>query len=208
MYFLYLPTFFIFAVLIMKATGTWDRFLQVTLFKIDSTLQYLFDVTVHITATFMAAVLSHPAVEKAAADTVVEGMNRFLTQSDLDKHMRVMTDTMARSQGELAAKAGQDFPKIVGSFLTGLIMPPKKDSKESPTAAAVVTSSTTSTVGTSPVPDRTVTTVASAETTTVTTPNSKNRADSQHGNKLPGIPLLNKATDGFGLGMLMRGKEQ
>lgn len=86
----------------------------------------IFDACVNVVALFAAAVLSHPAVQDAAARTIVRGMNDFVTQPDLDSHMKVMSETMSKTQDEMAAKAGQDFPKLVGSFIQGM-MSPKKD---------------------------------------------------------------------------------
>jgi hypothetical protein len=74
----------------------------------------VFDLVVNVTGTFLAAVLSHPDVETAVAKTMVRGMNEFVS----------------RNQPELAQRAGQDFPKLVGSFFQGMMSPRRDISTE------------------------------------------------------------------------------
>jgi hypothetical protein len=85
-----------------------------------------FGFLVRMTANFLGAVLSHPSVETAVAKCIVRGMNDFLTQDELDRHVKTMSATMQRNQPELARNAGQDFPKIVGSFFQGMLSPRKE----------------------------------------------------------------------------------
>jgi hypothetical protein len=253
----------------------WNGFLQVLL-QIQFTLlaylrlilQTIFEFVVEIFAALVSSVLSHPAVVNAAANTVVEGMNRFITQPDLDKHFKIMSDSMARNQGEMAAKAGQEFPKIVGSFLHGMIMAPtKKGSLENGQASIIANASATSTSTTTATKDNTSSVlagilptekaVATTSTTPVTTkaittaisntvpkeasPSNKTSApaetaeakeqpkvlgfpnllqqksgDAKDQPKVLGFPnLLQKNSDneknvleGFGLSLLMRGKDR
>jgi len=100
---------------------------------LSSLAQDVFDFTVHCTATFLAAVLSHPAVEEAAANVVRLGANAFITQPDLDEKLKITSETLAKSQEESARTAGEDFPKVVGAFFTGVFA--KKDKEEKPKEA-------------------------------------------------------------------------
>ena len=88
-------------------------------------LQFLFDSCVHATATFLVAVMSHPDVEAALSRTMVRGMTEFMVQPNLDVHMRVMSESLSRNNSALVAKAGQDFPKLVGTFIQGMMSPKK-----------------------------------------------------------------------------------
>jgi len=109
----------------------------------------------YIAAPFTAAVLSHPAVKEAATATLVDGMNRFLTQPDLDELLLHVNDSVSKTQGkepkngscfvtpnycedfdphtpgiclpfsphvgDIARQAGQDFPKMVRHFVSGMM---------------------------------------------------------------------------------------
>jgi len=92
--------------------------------------QGVFDFTVHCTATFLSAVLSHPAVQKAAANVVRLGADAFITDPDLDKKLKITGDNLSKNEEEAARAAGEDFPKIVGSFFSGMFA--KKDVKSIP----------------------------------------------------------------------------
>lgn len=85
--------------------------------------QRLFDALVDIVATFVAAVLNHPSVQHAVARGIVAGMKAFALEPDLGEHLRVMGETMTKTQTELARNAGEDFPKVVGNFFKGMIQP-------------------------------------------------------------------------------------
>lgn len=87
----------------------------------------IFDCFVNATATFVSTVLEHPSVKKAGAAIIVQGMNDFLLQPDLDKHVLVMSETISRNQAELARKQGKDFPKVVGSFIQGMFIPERNE---------------------------------------------------------------------------------
>jgi hypothetical protein len=78
---------------------------------------------VHLVASFVAAVLEHEAVQAAGVRTMVRAMNEFLTQPDLHQHVRAMSETMAKNQDHFARSAGQDFPKLAGQFIQGLLSP-------------------------------------------------------------------------------------
>jgi hypothetical protein len=78
---------------------------------------------VGLVARSTAAVLSHPAVKQAAANIIVLAMNQFILQPDLDQKLLIMSETMAKQQGELARRSGEDFPKLVGSFMQGMVSP-------------------------------------------------------------------------------------
>ena len=83
----------------------------------------LFDGCVEVAATFVAAVLNHPSVQLAIARGIVAGMKQFTREPDLGEHLRVMGETMTKTQTELARNAGEDFPKVVGNFFKGMMQP-------------------------------------------------------------------------------------
>ncbi|KAL7570462.1 hypothetical protein ACA910_004248 [Epithemia clementina (nom. ined.)] len=85
---------------------------------------------VELCAAFTAAVLSHPAVQEAGAQIMVLGMNKFVTQPDLNETMQVMSDTMAKTQEDFARSAGEGFPKLAGKFFEGMLSPKKKHSQQ------------------------------------------------------------------------------
>lgn len=70
---------------------------------------------------FTSIMLSHEDVQIAIGHSIVVGMNMFLRQPNLDEHVLLMSETVARTQPELARKSGEDFPKLVGSFLQGML---------------------------------------------------------------------------------------
>lgn len=81
----------------------------------------IFEAFIDVIATLAAAVLSHKAVSGAIADAIVLGMNRFLVQPDLDLRLMQMNETLSKRQSVLARKAGEDFPKMVGNFIQGMM---------------------------------------------------------------------------------------
>lgn len=70
---------------------------------------------------FTSIMLSHEDVQIAIGHSIVVGMNMLLRQPNLDEHVLLMSETVARTQPELARKSGEDFPKLVGSFLQGML---------------------------------------------------------------------------------------
>jgi hypothetical protein len=82
---------------------------------------------VDIIAKFVAAVLAHPAMQDAVTKTVVLALNGFIGQPDLHEHLTAASENLSKTQVEMARQAGRDFPKVVGSFFTGLTS--KSDSK-------------------------------------------------------------------------------
>ena len=80
---------------------------------LDSFWQWVFDVSVHSVATFVAAVMNHPAVERACAKVMARGMTEFFIEAP---------ETAKLDQ---ARNAGEDFPKLVGSFFQGMFLPRK-----------------------------------------------------------------------------------
>jgi hypothetical protein len=85
--------------------------------------QALFEGLVQCIATVCAAVLNHPSVQDAIANGIAAGMNAFLRQPDLDDHVKIMSETLSRSQRQLARNAGEDFPVLVGNFFEGIFKP-------------------------------------------------------------------------------------
>jgi hypothetical protein len=85
--------------------------------------QALFEGLVNCIAAVCAAVLNHPLVQNAIADGIVAGMNAFVRQPDLDDHVKIMSETLSRSQRQLARNAGEDFPVLVGNFFEGIFKP-------------------------------------------------------------------------------------
>lgn len=96
----------------------------------------IFEGVVHCVASFIAAVLNHPSVQDAIANGIVAGMNAFALQPDLHEKARIMSETLSRSQRELARNAGEDFPVLIGNFLQGMIKPRRdKDGNYPPVQA-------------------------------------------------------------------------
>jgi hypothetical protein len=85
--------------------------------------QALFEGLVNCIAAVCAAVLNHPSVQNAIANGIVAGMNAFVRQPDLDDHVKIMSETLSRSQRQLARNAGEDFPVLVGNFFEGIFKP-------------------------------------------------------------------------------------
>jgi hypothetical protein len=85
--------------------------------------QALFEGLVNCIATVCAAVVNHPAVQKAIANGIVAGMNAFVRQPDLDDHVKIMSETLSRNQRQFARNAGEDFPVLVGNFFEGIFKP-------------------------------------------------------------------------------------
>jgi hypothetical protein len=85
--------------------------------------QTLFEGLVNCIAAVCAAVLNHPSVQNAIANGIVQGMNDFVRQPDLDDHVKIMSETLSRSQRQLARNAGEDFPVLVGNFFEGIFKP-------------------------------------------------------------------------------------
>jgi hypothetical protein len=109
--------------------------------------QTLFEGFVNCTAAVCAAVLNHPAVQNAIANGIVAGMNAFVRQPDLDDHVKIMSETLSRSQRQLARNAGEDFPVLVGNFFEGIFKPRRdKDGNviqvPPPSTSAAVTTTT------------------------------------------------------------------
>mmetsp|Transcript_1546 Transcript_1546/g.3354 ORF Transcript_1546/g.3354 Transcript_1546/m.3354 type:complete len:431 (-) Transcript_1546:175-1467(-) len=103
---------------------THDDIIDHILSIIFGIFELLFYGLVEVHASFMTAVFTHPDVKNAMAAIMVQGMNGFITQPDLDEKFQIMTDTMAKNQEEAARNAGQEFPKIAGSFIKGMFSKP------------------------------------------------------------------------------------
>ena len=97
---------------------------------VSTVAQKAFDLAVHCTATFLAAVLSHPAMQEAQATVIMKGSNKFITQPDLNQHLKIMSETLAKNQEESARNAGEDFPKLLGHFVAGMFSPRKDKQKD------------------------------------------------------------------------------
>ena len=91
-----------------------------------SLLKFLVGALVDACATFLASILSHEAVQTAGANMMVRAMNEFLRQPDLNDHVRCMSETMAKHQQDYARSAGEDFPKLAGQFIQGMLSPKKE----------------------------------------------------------------------------------
>jgi hypothetical protein len=108
--------------------------------------QALFEGLVNCIAAVCAAVLNHPSVQNAIANGIVQGMNDFVRQPDLDDHVKIMSETLSRSQRQLARNAGEDFPVLVGNFFEGIFKPRRdKDGNVIHVAAPTPSASTTTT---------------------------------------------------------------
>ena len=100
-----------------------------------------FDSTVDAIATLSSAILSHPTMKQTLSDIMVKGMNEFMLQQDLDEKLVTMNATLSRRQPDLARHAGEDFPKLVGSFIQGMLLQPKEKEAKLKAAGSSPTSS-------------------------------------------------------------------
>jgi hypothetical protein len=86
-------------------------------------LQSIFDFLVDAVANFAAAVLDHPAMHKSIIDVIVQGVDQFIRQPDLDQHLMTAGHHVSKARETMAIKAGQDFPKVAGAFVKGMFRP-------------------------------------------------------------------------------------
>jgi len=92
-------------------------------------VQQLVQWLIQAAAYFVTQLLQVESVQTAVSATIAEGLNCFLRQPNLEEHLLRMSDTMSKTQPELARQQGRDFPVLVGSFLQGMLLPPPKEKK-------------------------------------------------------------------------------
>jgi hypothetical protein len=81
---------------------------------------------VHVIASFTAAILNHPSVQKAIGSSIVAGLKQLCHEDDLEEHLMAVSETLSKQSELHARQAGKDFPKIVGSFVQGMLSPQGK----------------------------------------------------------------------------------
>jgi hypothetical protein len=93
-------------------------------------MRWIWQGVVRLIASGVAAVLSDERVQTAAAGTMVRAMNEFLCQPNLNDHVRTMSESLAKNQEDYARSAGQDFPKLAGQFIQGLLSPKQQQQQQ------------------------------------------------------------------------------
>lgn len=81
-----------------------------------------FRATAAIAAAWLSAVLADPAVNRAAAMAIREGMNLFLTQPHLKRNLIAFQQRLATTEPSLAKAAGENFPNLLLNFFSGLVL--------------------------------------------------------------------------------------
>ena len=99
------------------------RLLRKLLFPLRFLLRACFRLAARFASAFLVAVISDPALNRTIADTVKEGMNRFLTQKTVKQKLGTFQQTLSESKPSLAKEAGEDFLKVILSFMEGLLAP-------------------------------------------------------------------------------------
>ena len=90
----------------------------------------LFRWLVQFHAALLASILQQDCVQSAMSAILVRGMNDFLIQPDLNEKIQIMADTMSKNQEKAAHKAGQEFPKLVGNFIHGMMNAKKQQQQQ------------------------------------------------------------------------------
>jgi hypothetical protein len=99
------------------------RILHKLLSPISYLYRCLFRAAAAFVASFLTAVIMDPALQRALGLTVKEGMNMWLTQSDVKVKLAAFQTTLSTSSPSLAKPLGQDFFRVFTNFLQGLFMP-------------------------------------------------------------------------------------
>jgi hypothetical protein len=86
----------------------------------------LFQAVTSFVASFLTALLKDPALNMTLACLVMEGMNQFLTQSDVKSKIFMFQQTMANTEPamSIAKQTGNDFFHVFVQFLEGIFSPP------------------------------------------------------------------------------------
>lgn len=82
----------------------------------------LFRALVTSIAATLTAVIIDPAVNRALANAVKDGLNMFLTQPQLKGRLLALQSNLSDNDQSLAKPLGEDFPKLLYNFLSGLIL--------------------------------------------------------------------------------------
>jgi hypothetical protein len=86
--------------------------------RMESFLASIWNYSVNLVATFLAAVLSHPKVQKASSDLIVLGLNSALEQPDLSDIIQQLT-VRVYDDGAISRQMGEQFPKSAKQFVFG-----------------------------------------------------------------------------------------
>lgn len=70
----------------------------------------------------VTAVIIDPAVNRAFAHAVKDGLNLFLTQPTIKTKLLEFQDNLSTKKPSLAKPIGEDFPRLLFNFLSGLIL--------------------------------------------------------------------------------------
>lgn len=94
--------------------------------SIDLIIDFIHDILsspyrclVNIVANFIADVLEHPRVKRAAAEVMVEGMNATTEQPDLPQKAAKIYLRLQEENEHVSRQLGEQFPKIAANFIAG-----------------------------------------------------------------------------------------
>ena len=73
-------------------------------------------------AGVVTAIIIDPAVNRAFAHAMKDGLNLFLTQPTIKTKLLEFQDNLSNKEPSLAKPIGEDFPKLLFNFLSGLIL--------------------------------------------------------------------------------------
>lgn len=82
----------------------------------------IFRFVIRILAGFLTALLIDPGVNHAAASAIKDGMNMWFTQPNVKAKLIKLQENLAESEDSLAKPIGEDFPKLLFNFISGLIL--------------------------------------------------------------------------------------
>ena len=82
----------------------------------------LFRAIVTGIAGVVTAIIIDPAVNRAFAHAMKDGLNLFLTQPTIKTKLLEFQENLSNNEPSLAKPIGEDFPKLLFNFLSGLIL--------------------------------------------------------------------------------------
>ena len=82
----------------------------------------LFRAFVSSMAATATAIMMDPAVMKAFASGMKDGINMWFTQPNIKAKLLELQQNLSESEPSLAKPIGEDFPKVFFNFIAGLIL--------------------------------------------------------------------------------------
>lgn len=82
----------------------------------------IFRAMVSATAAFCTAVMIDPAVNRAFARAMTDGINLWFTQPTIKVKLLALQRNLSEQEPSLAKPIGEDFPKVIFNFIVGLIL--------------------------------------------------------------------------------------